>query len=180
MGNRIFLFQDDRILYADQPIALVVGTSRDQAAYAGTLIRVDYETEQPAVFGPQAPNDAVQPPQFLWPVASSIGNADEAISASLFQIKQIYTTSDRHHNPMEPHATTAVWDANGVLTLYETTQHIFGTKELVSMCLVFLKKRSTSCLSFWAAGLGARRTSGRIPCWQLWQRRSWAGRYTFS
>ena len=44
---------------------------------------------------------------------SSVGNADEAISASPFQIKQIYTTSDRHHNPMEPHATTAVWDANG-------------------------------------------------------------------
>jgi xanthine dehydrogenase YagR molybdenum-binding subunit len=135
-GQSYLPLQDDRILYADQPIALVVGTSRDQAAYAGTLIRVDYETEQPAVFGPQAPNDAVQPPQFLWPVASSVGNADEAISASLFQIKQIYTTSDRHHNPMEPHATTAVWDANGVLTLYETTQHIFGTKELVSMVLV--------------------------------------------
>src|SRR5260370_33382339 len=36
---------------------------------------------------------------------------------------------------MEPHATTAVWDADGALTLYETTQHIFGTRELVSMVL---------------------------------------------
>ena len=49
-GQSYLPLQDDRILYADQPIALVVGTSRDQAAYAGTLIRVDYETEQPAVF----------------------------------------------------------------------------------------------------------------------------------
>jgi xanthine dehydrogenase YagR molybdenum-binding subunit len=36
---------------------------------------------------------------------------------------------------MEPHATTAVWNADGTLTLYETTQHIFGTKELVSIVL---------------------------------------------
>src|SRR5579862_1748849 len=38
-GQSYLPLQDDRILYADQPIALVVGTSRDQAAYAGTLIR---------------------------------------------------------------------------------------------------------------------------------------------
>src|SRR5579859_1973638 len=155
-GQSYLPLQDDRILYADQPIALVVGTSRDQAAYAGTLIRVDYETEQPAVFGPQAPNDAVQPPHFLWPVASSVGNADEAISASLFQIKQIYTTSDRHHNPMEPHATTAVWDANGVLTLYETTQHIFGTKELVSMVLGIPPEKINVVSQFLGGGFGCK------------------------
>ena len=155
-GQSYLPLQDDRILYADQPIALVVGTSRDQAAYAGTLIRVDYETEQPAVFGPQAPNDAVQPPQFLWPVASSVGNADEAISASPFQIKQIYTTSDRHHNPMEPHATTALWDANGVLTLYETTQHIFGTKELVSMVLGIPQEKINVVSQFLGGGFGCK------------------------
>ena len=72
-GQSYLPLQDDRILYADQPIALVVATTRDQAAYAGTLIRVEYEMEQPIVFGPEAPRDAVQPPQFLWPVASSVG-----------------------------------------------------------------------------------------------------------
>jgi CO/xanthine dehydrogenase Mo-binding subunit len=32
-------------------------------------------------------------------------------------------------NQMEPHATLAVWDTEGTLTLYETTQHIFGTTQ---------------------------------------------------
>src|SRR6201993_3842832 len=155
-GQSYLPLQDDRILYADQPIALVVGTSRDQATYAGTLIRVDYETEQPVFFGPKAPNDAIQPPQFLWPVASSVGNADEAISASLFQIKQIYTTSDRHHKPMEPHATNAVWDANDVLTLYETTQHIFGTKELVSMVLGIPQEKINVASEFLGGGFGCK------------------------
>ena len=31
--------------------------------------------------------------------------------------------------------TTAVRDAEGALTLYETTQHIFGTKELIAIVL---------------------------------------------
>lgn len=134
-GQSYLPLQDDRIFYAGQPIALVVAATLDQAAYAGTLINVEYEIRPPIVFGPETVKDAVEPPQFLWPVASSVGDADRAITSSAIRIEQIYSTSDRHHNPMEPHATTAVWDAEGSLTLYETTQHIFGTKELVSIVL---------------------------------------------
>jgi xanthine dehydrogenase YagR molybdenum-binding subunit len=134
-GQSYLPLQDDQILYADQPIALVVAATRDQATYAGTLIRVDYEVKPPVVFGPQSAKDAVDPPQFLWPVASSVGDADTAIATAEVRIDQTYTTTDRHHNPMEPHATTAIWDADGALTLYETTQHIFGARELVSIVL---------------------------------------------
>jgi len=63
---------------------------------------------------------------------------------------------------MEPHATTAFWDDNGTLTLYETTQHIFGTRELVSMVLGIPKKRSTSFVIFSAVVLAARRMFGLI------------------
>src|SRR5579864_6475480 len=134
-GQSYLPLQDDKILYADQPIALVVAGTHDQAVFAGTLIRADYETQPAAVFDRQTAKDAIQAPQFLWPVSSSVGNADKAISSSAVQIEQTYATADRHHNQMEPHATTAVWDDNGTLTLYETTQHIFGTRDLVSMVL---------------------------------------------
>ena len=56
---------------------------------------------------------------------------------------------------MEPHATTAVWDANGVLTLYETTQHIFGTKELVSMVLGIPQEKSLM-YQFLGGGFGCK------------------------
>ncbi|HVB80250.1 MAG TPA: xanthine dehydrogenase family protein molybdopterin-binding subunit, partial [Candidatus Binataceae bacterium] len=118
-----------------QPIALVVATTRDQAMHAGTLISAEYEAEQPVVFNRQIANEAVDPPQFLWPVVSSVGDADKGIRDGAVRIEQTYTTSDRHHNQMEPHATAAVWDADGALTLYEATQHIFGARELVSIVL---------------------------------------------
>jgi xanthine dehydrogenase YagR molybdenum-binding subunit len=58
-GQSYLPLQDDRILYADQPIALVVAATLDQASYAATLIRVDYEAKPPAVFGPESAKDAV-------------------------------------------------------------------------------------------------------------------------
>ena len=155
-GQSYLPLQGDRILYADQPIALVVATTHDQAAYAGTLISVEYETQPPAVFDRQTAKDAVQPPQFLWPVASSVGNADKAISTSPVKLEQTYATADRHHNQMEPHATTAVWGTDGTLTLYETTQHIFGTRELVSMVLGVPQEKIHVICKFLGGGFGGK------------------------
>src|SRR5207245_8788168 len=58
-------------------------------------------SRRPVVFGPQNAKAAVDPPQFLWPVASSVGDADKAIAAAAVKIEQTYTTPDRHHNQME-------------------------------------------------------------------------------
>lgn len=155
-GQSYLPLQDEKILYAGQPIALVVAARLDQATYAGALIKVEYEVQPPVVFGPETVKDAVEPPQFLWPVASSVGDADKAIAASAVRIEQTYTTSDRHHNPMEPHATTAVWDAEGSLTLYETTQHIFGTKELVSIVLGIPAAKINVVSEFLGGGFGGK------------------------
>ena len=155
-GQSYLPLQDEQIHYAGQPIALVVAGTLDQATHAGTLIRVAYETRQPVVFGPQTAKDAVDPPQFLWPVASSVGDADAAIAAAAVTIERTYTTSDRHHNQMEPPATLAVWDADGTLTLYETTQHIFGTKELVSIVLGIPAEKINVVSQFLGGGFGGK------------------------
>ena len=57
---------------------------------------------------------------------------------------------------MEPHATTAVWDADGRLTHYETTQHIFGAKELVSIVLGLLPEKITVVSRFLGSGFGGK------------------------
>ncbi len=155
-GQSYLPLQDDKILYADQPIALVIANTHDQAAFAATLIRAEYETQPAAVFDRQTAKNAIQPPQFLWPVSSSVGNADNAISSSPVQIEQTYATADRHHNQMEPHATTAFWDDNGTLTLYETTQHIFGTRELVSMVLGIPQEKINVVCHFLGGGFGGK------------------------
>src|SRR5690349_21966587 len=79
-GQSYLPIQNDQIHYAGQPIALVVAETVDQAAYAVTLIRIEYQTDGPVVFDRETAADAVEPPQFLWPVASSVGDADQAIA----------------------------------------------------------------------------------------------------
>ena len=155
-GQSYLPLQDERIHYAGQPIALVVAATLDQATHAGTLIRVEYEARQPVVFGPQTARDAVDPPQFLWPVASSVGDAEKAIAGAAVKMECTYSTSDRHHNQMELHATTAIWDADGALTLYETTQHIFGTKELVSIVLGLPPEKINVMSHFLGGGFGGK------------------------
>ena len=57
---------------------------------------------------------------------------------------------------MEPHATTAVWEADGTLTLYDTTQHIFGTKELVAIVLGIPPERINVVSQFLGGGFGGK------------------------
>jgi xanthine dehydrogenase YagR molybdenum-binding subunit len=155
-GQSYLPLQNDQIHYAGQPIALVVAQTLDQATYAGTLIRVEYAAERPVVFSHETAKESVDPPQFLWPVASSVGDADQGIAAADVKIEQTYTTSDRHHNQMEPHATTAVWDSGGSLTLYETTQHIFGAKELVAIVLGIPPEKINVVSHFLGGGFGGK------------------------
>jgi xanthine dehydrogenase YagR molybdenum-binding subunit len=100
-GQTYLPLQDDRIHYAGQPVALVVADTLDQAAHAATLVKVAYETHPPTVFDLRtAKKDAVEPSQRMWPLSSSIGDADKAIAHAAVKIEQTYTMADRHHNQM--------------------------------------------------------------------------------
>lgn len=155
-GQGYLPLQDDRIYYAGQPIALVVAGTRDQADYARTLIKADYAEQPPVVFNANTARHAVDPPQFLWPVTSSVGDPVNGLANADVRIEQVYTTADRHHNQMEPHATLANWEADGSLTLFDTTQHIFGTKELVSIVLGIPPQKISVVSKFLGGGFGGK------------------------
>jgi len=132
-GQRYMPLQDDQILYAGQPIALVVAETLDQAAFAGTLIEVDYEAKQPIVWNEETAKQAYDPPQFLWPVNSSVGNTEAGLADGAVKIEAVYTTPDRHHCQMEPHATVATWFNGDHLTVFETTQSVYGFRDLMAV-----------------------------------------------
>ena len=156
-GQTYLPLQDDRIYYAGQPVALVVASTLDQATYAGTLIKVAYETHPPVVFDLRtAMEDAVEPPQRMWPLSSSVGDAAKAIAGAAVKIEQTYTMPDRHHNPMEPHATLAVWDGDGSLTLYDSTQMVVGTRKLVSLVLGIPEEKINVVCEFLGGGFGGK------------------------
>jgi len=103
-----------------------------------------------------AKEDAVEPSQRMWPLSSSVGDADKAIAGAAVKIEQTYTMSDRHHNPMEPHATLAVRDGDGSLTLYDSTQMVVGTKKLVSLVLGIPEQKINVVCEFLGGGFGGK------------------------
>jgi xanthine dehydrogenase YagR molybdenum-binding subunit len=156
-GQTYLPLQDDRIHYAGQPIALVVADTLDQATYAGTVINAEYETHSPAVFDLRtAKEDALEPPQRMWPLSSLVGDADKAIRDAAVKIERTYTMPDRHHNPMEPHATLAVWDDPGTLTLYDSTQMVVGTRKLTSLVLGIPEEKINVVCEFLGGGFGGK------------------------
>jgi xanthine dehydrogenase YagR molybdenum-binding subunit len=156
-GQTYLPLQDDQIRYAGQPIALVVAATLNQATYAGTLIKAAYETHSPTVFDLRtAKEDAVEPPQRMWPLSSLVGDPDKAIRDAAVKIERTYTMPDRHHNPMEPHATLAVWDNDGTLTLYDSTQMVVGTKKLTSLVLGVPEEKINVVCEFLGGGFGGK------------------------
>jgi xanthine dehydrogenase YagR molybdenum-binding subunit len=155
-GQSYLPMQDDQIHYAGQPIALVVARRPDQAAHAATLVRVKYANRPPTVFNAKTAREAVVPPQFLWPVDSSVGDAAKGLADAEIRIERAYATADRHHNQIEPHATLARWDENGTLTLFDTTQHIFGTQELVARVLGIPPDKIVVITEFLGGGYGGK------------------------
>ena len=155
-GQTYLPLQDDQIHYAGQPIVLVVAATLDQATYAGTLIKASYETHSPTVFDLRtAKEDAVEPPQRMWPLSSLVGDADKAIADAAVKIERTYTMPDRHHNQMEPHATLAVWD-DGTLTLYDSTQMVVGTRKLASLVLGIPEEKINVVCEYLGGGFGGK------------------------
>jgi xanthine dehydrogenase YagR molybdenum-binding subunit len=155
-GQTYLPLQDENIHYAGQPVALVVAETLDQAAYAGTLIKIKYKSEQPIVFEPEMAGAAIEPAQRMWPLSSAVGDAEKAIANATVKIEQTYKMSDRHHNAMEPHATLAVWDNDGRLTLYDSTQMVVGTKKLASQVLGISEDKINVVCEFLGGGFGGK------------------------
>jgi xanthine dehydrogenase YagR molybdenum-binding subunit len=155
-GQGYIPLQDDEIHYAGQPLALVVANTLDQAMYAGTLVKIEYDVRPPLVFNRETAMEAVDPPQFLWPVSSSVGDLEKGLANGTIRIEGVYTTADRHHNQMEPHATMSTWDASGGLTIFDTTQHISGARELVSIVLGVPREKITVICRYLGGGFGGK------------------------
>jgi xanthine dehydrogenase YagR molybdenum-binding subunit len=125
-GDTFIPFRDNRVLFSQQPIALVLADTFERARYAASLVRVEYEPEAHRTELKAALNDAYDPPWrvLLPPVPGPRGNAEKALAAAAARVDATYGAPAEHHNPMEPFASIAVWEQDGTLTVYDKTQGV--------------------------------------------------------
>ena len=157
---------DERILFSGQPIALVVAEEWEIARFAASLIRVEYNDEthvtdlnrerRKAVAAAKPGADMFAPPKRR-------GAAKRAFAAAEVRHEGEYYVPIEHHNPMEPYASTAMWDGDGKLTVYDKTQGVQNVQRY--LCSVFdMKPDDVRVMSpFMGGGFG----SGLRPQYQV-------------
>jgi xanthine dehydrogenase YagR molybdenum-binding subunit len=135
MGQSFVPLQDDVVHTGGQIVAFVVAETLEQARYAAGLVEITYQAEQPAVSVVDRLDEAYVPEEGGWVrYEYSRGDPAAALADAPVRIRATYATPMQHHNPMEPSATTAVWQGEA-LTLYETTQAITWTRTYVATML---------------------------------------------
>ncbi len=122
------LFQDATIRYNGEPVAVVVAESLEQARRGAELVDIRYAQETATLDFVAAQSSAYKPEKLTsGEPDSSWGDPDAALRSAPVKMTATYTTPMESHNPMEPHATTAVWDGDR-LTVYDSTQGVSGAK----------------------------------------------------
>ena len=133
-GRVLSLLQDDQVHYNNQPIAVVVAETLNQAIFAGSLIKVRYQAAPPKLDFKAGFNDAHPGGHGKDPADVGTGSIYDALRSAEVRVDEIYTTPKENHNPMEPHATMAVWEGEK-LTLYDATQYVSGVKQTVAKAM---------------------------------------------
>ena len=121
---------DDQVWFHFQPVALVIAEEPEIARFAASLVRVTYDEQPHRTDLFQAREDAVPvaapttPIEAIFAPPAPRGQADRALAAAVSRHHGEYYVPIEHHNPMELYAATAVFEADGTLTLHDKTQGV--------------------------------------------------------
>src|SRR3984893_11538644 len=140
--------EDDVIRYYGQYVALAVADTFEQAMEAADAVKVTYREQKPNVEGQLAPETNPK-------VESERGDAAKAFEAAEIQVDQTYDLPPETHNPIELHASVAVWDGTA-FTLYETTQGVVNHRNVIAQMLGVAKENVRVISKFLGSGFGCK------------------------
>ncbi len=123
-GDALPVFQDDRVHWNGQPVALVLAESREQADHAASLVRVRYDVEDGVTSMEAARAAGMKVAEFMGaPMQNVIGDAEAALASAAQRVDQVYRTPRQNHHAIELHAVTVAWEGD-VLRVHDSTQGV--------------------------------------------------------
>src|SRR5579863_1622867 len=142
-------FEDDVVRHWGQHVALVVAETLEQATAGAAAVDVEYE--------PQPANLRVSLDDYKGErkSASKRGDPDAAFASAPVKIDQTYVTPIETHNPIEMHASVAVWEGDRV-TLYETTQGVVNYRYVMAQVLGLPVENVRVVTRFLGSGFGGK------------------------
>ncbi len=130
--------QNRRIVYAGQPVGMVVAETALKAAAAIRAADFNFRAETPIVTPELSPGSGDAPAAVVFqPPDSCRGDPEGAFSEAVIQLDESYSTSANSHAPIEPHAVIAVWtnESSPRLHVYCGTQGVLRVRD--ALCTAF-------------------------------------------
>jgi len=142
-------FEDEVVRHWGQYVAVVVAESLEQATAAAAVVRVEYE--------PQPANLRVGLDDYSGKrkTGSERGDFDGAFADAPVKVDATYITPIETHNPIELHASVAVWDGDHV-TLYETSQGVVNHRVVMAQVLGLPVENVRVITRFLGSGFGGK------------------------
>jgi xanthine dehydrogenase YagR molybdenum-binding subunit len=151
VGKPLQPFRDDIIRHNGQPVALVIADTFEQATRAAMLVRVTSREERGVT---EFSGAELAVPHQKKSADSKRGNPEKALADAAVKIEATYTQPGETHNPMEPHATIALWEGDKV-TLYDKTQGVDVVVQQASQALGLPKESIRVIAPFVGGAFGA-------------------------
>ena len=146
------MMASDKALFKGHPVAAVAAVNGHVAESAMALIEVDYEVLEAVVDVRAAMQDnapllhedlrtndmgemADNPSNIATHMSYETGDLAKGFSEADLVMEKEYTTATVHQGYIEPHNTTAFWNADGQLNLWTSTQGSFQVRATVANIL---------------------------------------------
>ena len=157
--GELAVLQSPAVAYRGQIVAVAIAETLETARQAAELVRVDYEPAphdvvlragHPELYRPEKVN-----PNF--PTDTAEGDVDAALGAAAVVVDETYTTPTEHNNAMEPHATIALWEGDG-LTLYDSNQGAWNVVQAIAKVFAIDAERVHVIAPHVGGGFGSKGT----------------------
>jgi xanthine dehydrogenase YagR molybdenum-binding subunit len=136
ISQYLAILQSEEVAYRGQVVAAVVAETLEMARQAAGLVAVHYK-EQPHDVELRADRRDLYTPGKLnagYETDTAQGDVEAALASAPISLDHTYTTPAEHPNPLEPHATLAVWSDDGEsVTLYDANQGADRIRDVVAM-----------------------------------------------
>ncbi|OGF52670.1 MAG: hypothetical protein A2Z21_10185 [Candidatus Fraserbacteria bacterium RBG_16_55_9] len=160
------LLFDQTLRYAGDEVACVIADDEEICEDALDLIEVNYEVlpfvlDPVKALEPGAPK--VHDSGNLFQGAPEIyerGEIEKGFAEADVIVEGTFRTQVALHNCMETHGSVATWEGES-LTIWDSTQHIFGVRDTVAQALKLPKHKVRVRKQYMGGGFGSKNSAGK-------------------